>query len=68
MRCWVFEVLKKVFGAKRDEVVEEWRGLCDEELYDLYCLPNIIWVIKSKEREGWDMYHLGRRGEVQAGR
>ena len=30
-------VLRGKFGSKRDEVTEEWRGLHNEELYDLYC-------------------------------
>ena len=29
-------------------MTEEWRKLHDEELNDLYCSPNIIWVIKSR--------------------
>jgi hypothetical protein len=33
---------------KRDEVSGEWRRLHNEELYDLYFSPNIIWV-KNKE-------------------
>jgi len=26
----------------------EWKSLCNEEVYDLYCSPNIIWVIKAR--------------------
>jgi hypothetical protein len=46
----VFEdrVLRRVFGRKRDEVTWEWRKLHNEELNDLYSLPNILWVIKSR--------------------
>jgi hypothetical protein len=29
-------VLRRIFGPKRDEVTGEWRGLHNEELYDLY--------------------------------
>jgi hypothetical protein len=45
----VFEdrVLWGIFGAKRDEVAGEWGKLYKEELYDLYCLPNIVGVVKS---------------------
>jgi len=50
-RLRVFEdrVLRRVFGPKRDEVTGEWRKLHDEELSDLYSLPNIVRVVKSKE-------------------
>jgi hypothetical protein len=46
----VFEnrVLRRIFGPKRDEVTGEWRRLHNEELYDLYYSPNVIWVIKSR--------------------
>jgi hypothetical protein len=49
-RLRVFEnkVLRRIFGPKRDEVTGEWRRLHNDELYALYSLPNIIWVIKSK--------------------
>ena len=29
-------------------VTREWRKLHNEELNDLYCLPNIFWVIKLR--------------------
>ena len=47
-RLRVFEnrVLRRIFGPKRDEVTGEWRKLHNEELTDLYSLPNIIQVIK----------------------
>jgi hypothetical protein len=41
-------VLRRIFGAKRDGVTGEWRRLHNEELHDLYCSPNIVWVIKSR--------------------
>ena len=51
-RKWlrVFEnrVLKRLFGPKRDEVTGEWRKLHNEELRDLYSLPNIVRVVKSR--------------------
>jgi hypothetical protein len=34
--------LRKVFGAKRDEETGEWRKLHNDELRDLYSLPNKI--------------------------
>jgi hypothetical protein len=39
-------VLRKVFGPKRDEVTEDWRKLHNEELHDMYCSPNIVWVME----------------------
>jgi len=41
-------VLRGIFGPKRDEVTGEWRKLNNEELNDLYCSPNIVWVRKSR--------------------
>jgi hypothetical protein len=47
-RLKVFEnrVLRRVFGPRRDEVTGEWRKLHNEELNDLYSLPNIVRVVK----------------------
>ena len=39
----------------------EWRKLHNEELDDLYSLPNILWVVKSR-RMRW-AGHLARMGE-----
>jgi hypothetical protein len=49
-RLRVFEnrVLRRVFGPKRDEVTGEWRELHNEELNDLYSLPNIVRVVKTR--------------------
>jgi hypothetical protein len=41
-------VMRKIFGPKRDEVTGEWGRLHNEELYALYCSPNIIQVVKSR--------------------
>ena len=41
-------MLRRVYGPKRDEVTEEWRKLHKEELSDLYSLPNIVRVVKSR--------------------
>ena len=45
-------MLRRVFGPKRDEVTGEWRKLHNEELSDLYYLPNIVRVVKSR-RTRW---------------
>ena len=54
-------VLRRIFGPKRDEVTGEWRKLRNEELNDLYSLPNIMWVVKSR-RMRW-AGHVARMGE-----
>jgi hypothetical protein len=41
-------LLRRIFGLKRNEVTEEWRKLHNEELHDLYCLPSIIRMMKSR--------------------
>jgi hypothetical protein len=59
----VFEnrVLRRVFGPQRDEVTGEWRKLHNEELNDLYSLPNIVRVVKSRRMRGAG--HVARMGE-----
>jgi hypothetical protein len=59
----VFEnrLLRRVFGSKRDEVTGEWRKLHNEELNDLYTLPNIVRVVKSR-RMKW-AGHVACMGE-----
>jgi hypothetical protein len=54
-------VLRRVFGPKRDEVRGDWRKLHNEELSDLYYLPNIVRVVKSR-RMRW-AGHVARMGE-----
>jgi hypothetical protein len=41
-----FLICVNVTGPKRDEVPREWRKLHNEELNDLYSLPNIVRVVK----------------------
>jgi hypothetical protein len=62
-RLRVFEnrVLRSVFGPKRDEVTGEWRKLHYEELNDMYSLPNIVRVVKSR-RMRWEG-HVARMRE-----
>jgi hypothetical protein len=51
-----------MFGPRRDEVTGEWRKLHNEELHDLYSLPSVIRIMKSRRMmrlEG----HVARMGE-----
>ena len=61
-RLRVFEnrVLMKIFGTRRDGVTGEWRKVHNEELSDLYSLPNIVRVVKSR-RMRW-AGHVARMG------
>ena len=54
-------MLRRVFGPKRDEVTGEWRKFHNKELSDLYSLPNIVRVVKSR-RMRW-VGHVVRMGE-----
>ena len=55
----------RIFGPRRDEVTGEWRRLHNEELNDLYSLPNIVRVIKSR-RMRW-AGHVARMSEGRGG-
>jgi hypothetical protein len=48
LRVFENSVLRRVFGPKRDEVTGVWRKLHNEKLNNLYSLPNIVLVIKSR--------------------
>ncbi|KAJ4447607.1 hypothetical protein ANN_09614 [Periplaneta americana] len=62
-RLRVFEnkVLRKIFGAKEDEITGEWRKLHNAELHGLYSSPDIIGNIKSR-RLRW-AEHVARMGK-----
>jgi len=62
-RLRVFEnrVLRRVFVLKRDELTGEWRKSHNEELSDLYSLPNIVRVVKPR-RMRW-AGHMARMGQ-----
>jgi hypothetical protein len=63
----VFEnrALRKIFGPKRDEVTGGWRKVHNEELHNLYSLPSIIRMIKSR-RIRWEGYltRMGYKGNA----
>ena len=68
-RLRVFEnrVLRRVFGPKRDEVTGEWKKLHNEELSDLYSLPDIVRVVKSRRMRWAGHVAVWGRGEVCTG-
>ena len=60
LRAFENMVLRRVFGPKRDEVTGEWRKLHNEELRDIYSLPNIVRVVKSRRiRWAGHVAHMG---------
>ncbi|KAJ4449162.1 hypothetical protein ANN_00558 [Periplaneta americana] len=61
LRAFENKVLRKIFGAKRDEIIGEWRKLHNTELHALYSSPDIIRNIKSR-RLRWARY-VARMGE-----
>jgi hypothetical protein len=61
LRVFENRVLRRIFGPKRDRVMEGWRKLHNEELYNLYSSPSIIRIINSR-RMRW-AGHVARMGE-----
>jgi hypothetical protein len=54
-RLFENRVWRWIFGLKRDEVMGERRKAHNEELRDLYSLPSIIRIIKSRRMDGRGM-------------
>jgi hypothetical protein len=48
LRVFENRVLRRIFGPRRVEVMEEWRKLHNEELHNFYSSPNILRMIKSR--------------------
>ena len=57
-------LLRRTYGAKRDEVAGEWRKLHNEELNGLYSSPYIVRVLKSRRMRLAG--HVARRGRREA--
>ena len=67
LRVFKNRVLRNIFGAKRNEVTEEWRRLHNKELYDTFLSQFIIGVIKPRIiRLAEHVARIGR-GEVHTG-
>jgi len=66
-RTWIkrpgncYEIFQNALLLLRDEVTVEWRKVYNEELRDLYSLPIIVRVVKSR-RLRW-AGHVARMGE-----
>jgi len=65
LRVFDNRVLRRIFGAKREEEMGDWRKLHNEELNDLYCPPYVVWGIKSRiMRWAGHVAHMGEKGGV----
>jgi hypothetical protein len=51
-----------MFQPKRDEVIEDWRKLHNEEIHNFYVSANIIRMIQSR-RMRWAR-HVGLMGQM----
>jgi hypothetical protein len=49
MRVFENRVLRRIFGPKKVEVINDWRKFYNEELHNFYPLPIIIRALKDKE-------------------
>jgi hypothetical protein len=57
------QVLRRIFGPKRDEMTGGWRKLHNEELHGLYSSPSIVRVIKARMMRWAE--HVAYIGEVR---
>jgi hypothetical protein len=48
LRVFENRVLRRIYGPKRDGVMEGWRMLHNEELHNLCSSPSIIRIIKLR--------------------
>jgi hypothetical protein len=61
LRLFENRALRIIVGPKRDEIIEGWIKLHNEKLRNLYFMPNIIRVMKSR-KVTW-AGHATRMGE-----
>jgi hypothetical protein len=62
-RVFQNRVLKRIFGPKREEVAGGWKSPHNEELRNLYALPDIVRMIKSRGDEMGGARSTHRREE-----
>jgi hypothetical protein len=61
-------VLRRIFGAKRDEVTGEWRKLHNGKVHNFYTTPDIIRPIKYRKNEvGGTCGRSGRKEKIVQG-
>jgi hypothetical protein len=61
-RLRVFENwMLRIFGPKRDKVIEGWRKLHTEELHYLYTSPNIRMIKSRRMRWAGDVANMDER-------
>jgi hypothetical protein len=55
-------VLRRIFEPKRNEVTGGWRKLHNEKLHNLYSLPNVIRMIKTRRmRWAGNIIRMGKK-------
>jgi hypothetical protein len=52
---------EKIFGPKKVKITGDWRRLHNEELYDLYCSPNIRVIKFRRMRYAGHVARMGDR-------
>jgi hypothetical protein len=63
LRFYENRILRKIFGPEWDEVNAKIRRFYNEEIYNLYSSPNVIWVTKPKILRTGHIAHMGdKRG------
>jgi hypothetical protein len=61
-----YNTVQRTSGPKRDEVIEGWRKLHNEEVHNLYSSSSTIRMIKSR-KIGW-VGHVARMGKDISGK
>ena len=61
LRVFANRVLRRIFGAERDEVTMEWRKLHNQERNDLYFSTVTVRVIETRMKLAGHVACMGRR-------
>jgi hypothetical protein len=54
LRAFENRVVSRLFGMRRDEMTIDWRKLHNEMLHNLYSLPSVI-VMRKSRKMSWTM-------------